>query len=186
LKTLSEHIFDLAQNSINAGASSILIRLEENLRDNVLTITVKDDGQGIKPDNLSKVKETFFTTRPHSKRHVGLGLALMDATCQQAGGELTVESEYRHGATVVATMLHDHIDRPPTGDIPDLFASLMMSTAENKVMWTLEHNYEGREYRLRNRATLDELNVFSYSEPGVRDLLYQLIGDKERKIHKNK
>jgi len=84
---------------------------------------------------------------------------------------------------VVATMEHANIDRPPLGDIADMFTSLMLSTVENKVIWTLEHVFDGKRYRLKNRATSDELNILSYAEPGVRDELYQLVIRKERKIH---
>ncbi len=184
MRTLSDHIFDLVQNSINAGAQNIHVTVEETTSENLYKIIIKDDGHGIKPEHLSKIKNTFFTTRAQTKRRVGLGLSLMDATCQRTGGSLAVESEYRHGTTITATMEHDHTDRPPIGDLPDVFASLMLSTTENKIIWTLEHIFNGKKYRLKNRVTADELNIFSYAESGVRDKLYQLINKKEEKIYR--
>ena len=183
MRTLSDHIFDLVQNSQNAGAERIHVIVEEDLSANQFKIFIKDDGYGIKPEHLSKIKNTFFTTRSRFKRRVGLGISMMDATCKQAGGALSIESEYRFGTTVIATMEHDNIDRPPLGDIPGLFASLMVSTAENKIIWTLEHKFNGKGYRLKNRATSDELNILHYSEPRVRDKLHRLIKKKEQKIH---
>ncbi|MBI5001428.1 MAG: ATP-binding protein [Euryarchaeota archaeon] len=183
MRTLSDHIFDLIQNSINAGAQNIHVVVEEDIPNNLFKICIKDDGHGIKPEHLSRVKDTFFTTRPRGKRHVGLGLALMDATCQRSGGNLAIDSEYRRGTTITATMKHDHTDRPPIGDIPDMFASLMSSTVENKILWTLEHIYNGKRYTLKNRATKDDLNLFSYTEPGAREKLYELIIRKEEEIH---
>ena len=183
MRTLCQHIFDLAQNSINADSQNIHIIVEENIPNNMFKITVKDDGHGIKPESLAKVKNTFFTTRPRNKRRVGLGLSLMEATCQRTGGELIIESKYRHGTTIIATMEHDNIDRPPLDNLPDLFTSLMLSTLENKIIWTLEHVFNEKRYRLKNRMTKDELNLLSYDEPGVRDKLYHLIVEKEQKIH---
>lgn len=183
MRTLSDHIFELVQNSINAGAENIYVVVREDITSNSFEIIVKDDGRGIKPEHLSKIGSVFFTTRPHKKRRIGLGLSLMDAACQRSGGTLTIESEYGRGTTVIASMKHDHIDRPPLGDLPDLFTSLMMSTLEHKVLWTLEHVVNGVGYCLKNRATADELNIFSYAEPGAREKLSQLILEKERELH---
>jgi len=184
VRTLSDHIFELVQNSLNAGARTIHVMIVENVGMNSFSITIKDDGNGIKPDHLPKIKNTFFTTRPRENRRIGLGLSFMDATCQRAGGELTITSEYRNGTTVEACMEHDCIDRPPLGDLSDLFTSLLLSTMENNVIWHLEHEFDERGYSLKNRATLDELNIFSYGESGVREKLYDYIMDKEMGIRK--
>ena len=182
MRTLSEHIYDLVQNSVNAGAKNIHIILEEDIPTNMFRITIEDDGYGVKPEHLAKIKNTFFTTRPRTKRRVGLGVSLMDATCQRSGGKLVIESKYRHGTTIIATMEHNNIDRPPLGDLADMFSSLLLSTADNKIIWTLEHLVNGKKYRLKNRATKDELGVLSYGEPGVKEQLCQLINKKERDI----
>jgi hypothetical protein len=183
LRTLSDHIFDLAQNSVNAEARNIHITVEEDVSNNVFSMIIEDDGFGIPPQNVDRTKDTFFTTRPSTMRNVGMGLSLMDAACQRSGGQLTVDSRYRHGTVVTATMEHDNIDRTPLGDVADLFTSLMMSTIENKVIWTLEHVVDGRGYILKNRRTMDEMNILSYGEAGVRDLLYEHIAAKEKGIH---
>ena len=183
MRTLSDHIFDLGQNSIYADSQNIHVIIEEDIPNNLFKIIINDDGFGIKPEHLSKIKNTFFTTRPHNKRRVGLGISLMDATCQRSGGTLIIDSKYRYGTRIIATMEHDNIYRPPLGDASDLFTSLMLSTVENKIIWTLEHVFNGKRYRLKNRATKDELNILSYAEPGVRDKLYRLIIKKEEEIH---
>ena len=182
MRTISDHIYELVQNSINADSKNIQVIVEENIQENIFKTIIKDDGHGIRPENRARVRNTFFTTRPHNKRRVGLGLSLMDAACQRSGGSLTIDSEFRHGTTIIANMEHNHIDRPPLGDLPDLFTSLMLSTTENKVIWTLEHIFNGRQYRLKNRMTADELNIFSYAEPSVREKLLSLIKKKEQEI----
>ena len=183
MRTLSDHIFDLVQNSINAGSERIRIVMEEDLPGNLFKIVITDDGFGIRPEHLSRITDTFFTTRSRSKRNIGLGLSLMDATCERSGGKLVIESRYRYGTTITAVMEHDNIDRPPMGDLPDLFSSIMISTMENKIIWTLEHVFNGKKYKLKNRATLDELNILSYGEVGVKDKLYRFIVKKEQIIH---
>jgi len=183
LRTLSDHIFDLVQNSVNAGSERVQVIIEEDVPGNLFRIIIKDDGFGIRPEHLSRITDTFFTTRSRSKRSVGLGLPLMDATCERSGGKLEIESKYRYGTTITAVMEHDNIDRPPLGDLPDLYSSLMISTIENKIIWTLEHVFNGKKYRLKNRATLDDLNVLSYGEAGVKDKLSRFIAKKELSIH---
>ena len=182
MRTLCQHIYDLVQNSINADAQNIHIIVEENVPNNLFKIVIKDDGDGIKSQPISTVRDPFFTTRSRKKRRVGLGLSLMDATCKRTGGKLLIESEWRHGTTITAIMEHNNIDRPPLDDLPDLFTSLMLSSIENKVIFTLEHVINGMKYRLKNRMTRDELNILSYNESGVRDKLYQLIKQKEQNI----
>jgi two-component system, sensor histidine kinase PhcS len=57
-----------------------------------LYVTVRDNGTGIKPENLTKVFEPFFTTRDVGQG-LGLGLAVSYAIIQRHGSELTVTSE---------------------------------------------------------------------------------------------
>jgi len=165
------------------GSERIHIVVEEDLPGNLFKIVIRDDGFGIRPEHLSRIKDTFFTTRSRSKRNIGLGLSLMDATCERSGGNLKIESKYRYGTTITAVMEHDNIDRPPLGDLPDLFSSLLISTMENKIIWTLEHVFNGKGYKLKNRLTKDEVNILSYGEPGVKELLKELIIEKENRIH---
>lgn len=56
-----------------------------------LFVTVTDNGTGIKPENLTKVFEPFFTTRDVGQG-LGLGLAVSYAIIQRHGSELRVTS----------------------------------------------------------------------------------------------
>lgn len=183
MRTLCDHVFDLVQNSVTAGAERIDLVVEENVPENSVVIIITDDGRGIRPEHISKIKDTFFTTRSRKKRRCGLGLSMMDATCERAGGMLNIESEYRYGTTIKAVMEYDNIDRPPLGDLPDLFTSLLLSSMDNRIIWTLEHIFNGKSYRLKNRATKDDLNILSYGEPGVQKIVYGHIRKKEQNIH---
>ena len=52
MKELSLNILDIAQNSINAGASLVEITVAEDHDRDLLTITVSDNGRGMSPDFL--------------------------------------------------------------------------------------------------------------------------------------
>jgi two-component system sensor histidine kinase PhcS len=57
-----------------------------------LRVTVRDNGQGILPENIGRVFEPFFTTRDVGAG-LGLGLSVSYGIVQRHGGLLAVESE---------------------------------------------------------------------------------------------
>jgi two-component system NtrC family sensor kinase len=62
-----------------------------------IQISVKDNGPGIPQENLQKIFQPFFTTKPTGKG-TGLGLSLAYDIATAHGGELRVNSELGHGA----------------------------------------------------------------------------------------
>ena len=60
---------------------------------NSIVITAKDNGIGISKDNINKIFQPFFTTKP-TGQGTGLGLSLAyDIITKGHGGALTVSSE---------------------------------------------------------------------------------------------
>jgi two-component system, sensor histidine kinase PhcS len=57
-----------------------------------LCVSVRDNGQGIQPENIGRVFEPFFTTRDVGAG-LGLGLSVSYGIVQRHGGVLAVESE---------------------------------------------------------------------------------------------
>ncbi|MDD3522351.1 MAG: ATP-binding protein, partial [Bacteroidales bacterium] len=91
MNDLALHLLDIVQNSLGAGASFIAIEVSENPDENLLTISVKDNGRGMSPEQLQKLSDPFFTSR--TTRRVGLGVPLLRHTAEQSGGSLEVSSE---------------------------------------------------------------------------------------------
>ena len=58
-----------------------------------LRVSVKDNGQGISPENIGRVFEPFFTTRDVGAG-LGLGLSVSYGIVQRHGGTLTVDSVF--------------------------------------------------------------------------------------------
>jgi len=56
---------------------------------NYLTVEVRDNGNGIKPEHLEKIWDPFFTTKKHG---TGLGLATVLSIVRKHGGQIGVES----------------------------------------------------------------------------------------------
>jgi signal transduction histidine kinase len=65
-----------------------------------IRISVADNGDGIAPENLSRVFEPFFTTKAmSSQRGTGLGLSMVYELARKLEAGLAVESEPGHGST---------------------------------------------------------------------------------------
>jgi PAS domain S-box-containing protein len=62
---------------------------------NWLLISVRDTGSGIPPENLEKLFEPLFTTKP---KGIGLGLAVSKKLVEANGGKIEVQSEPGQGA----------------------------------------------------------------------------------------
>jgi len=73
-------------------------------------LEVKDNGEGIPPENLAKIFDPFFTTKPEGKG-VGLGLAVVYGIIEAHGGEVDVKSTVGEGTVFAVTL-------PVAGDEP--------------------------------------------------------------------
>jgi signal transduction histidine kinase len=58
-----------------------------------------DSGVGIPAENLDRIWDSFFTTKPEGKG-TGLGLAICRRIVEEHGGTIGIESQVGHGTTV--------------------------------------------------------------------------------------
>jgi two-component system, sensor histidine kinase FlrB len=93
---LEQVLLNLALNAFHfmSGGGWLAMRGVE-LEDEI-EIEVRDTGSGILADDLARVFEAGFTTRPGS---TGLGLAVCKRILEQHGGTIAAESKAGHGAT---------------------------------------------------------------------------------------
>ena len=73
MKELSLNILDISKNSVKAGATLTEILLDET--DTTLTLTIRDNGCGMKKEMVDTVTDPFTTTR--TTRPVGMGIPLL-------------------------------------------------------------------------------------------------------------
>ena len=99
---LQQVVLNLMNNAVQAieerhGPDGGLLRVEAGSdgKDRVL-IRVEDNGSGISPENLEKIFNPFFTTKPPGKG-TGLGLSVCHAIIEAMGGEISATSEPGHG-----------------------------------------------------------------------------------------
>jgi signal transduction histidine kinase len=62
----------------------------------VLRITIRDTGEGIRKQDIPHVFDPFFTTKDYG---TGLGLSVVHGIIQEHGGQIEVESELRKGTS---------------------------------------------------------------------------------------
>ena len=60
----------------------------------VLHITIRDTGEGIRKEDIPHVFDPFFTTKDYG---TGLGLSVVHGIIQEHGGQIEVESEVHKG-----------------------------------------------------------------------------------------
>jgi two-component system, NtrC family, sensor kinase len=68
-----------------------------------VAIAISDTGCGIPEENLSKIRDPFFTTKEVGTG-TGLGLSIVDEIIRGHGGELLVESKVGHGSTFTVVL----------------------------------------------------------------------------------
>jgi signal transduction histidine kinase len=123
MEEISLHILDIAENAIRAKAKNIVIRISEDEYKDLLTICIKDDGEGMDKEMIKKALDPFFTTK--NGKRVGLGLSLLSQMAQQAGGHLNINSEKGSGTIITATFRLSHPDTQPMGNIVETMATLI-------------------------------------------------------------
>jgi len=65
----------------------------------MVVVSVQDTGEGIPEENLDKVLEPFFSTKPVGKG-TGLGLSLCFGIIEAHGGRLEIESQHGNGTEI--------------------------------------------------------------------------------------
>jgi signal transduction histidine kinase len=62
----------------------------------VLRVTIRDNGEGIRTEDIPHVFDPFFTTKESG---TGLGLSVVHGIIQEHGGQVEVESELKKGTS---------------------------------------------------------------------------------------
>jgi len=161
--TLADHILDIAENSIRAGATLIEISVEEDSHNDLLTLEIKDDGHGMNPDILKRVLDPFYTTK--TVRRVGLGLPLLKDAAQRSGGTFRIESQENSGTIVRATFGLHHLDRQPLGAIISIIIILIISNSQ--VDFFYKHRHNDRRFGIDTREIRKEIDDVPINHPEV-------------------
>jgi NADH:ubiquinone oxidoreductase subunit E len=123
---LSLYLLEVLENSVRAGARRVDIGVFIDQATDRLRMSVDDDGRGLSA-TPEQTLDPFYTSKPGKK--TGLGLSLLQAEAQAAGGDLTIgPSPTLGGVRVEVFMGLSHVDRPPLGDVA---ATILVTAATN-------------------------------------------------------
>ena len=110
--------------------------ITENKKEDLLILTIEDDGNGMDEKTKERAMNPFFTTKDGKK--VGLGLAFLSHSAEEAGGAMIVESEPGIGTKIKATFKLGHIDRKPLGNLNETIRCLRITHPQINI--TFDHN----------------------------------------------
>lgn len=98
LSEIKTAVSEAVTNSIvHAYEDSIgMITISAQIKDDIVTIQIKDKGRGI--ENINQAKEPLFTTKPDLERS-GMGFTIMENFMDK----LTIKSEVGKGTTITMT-----------------------------------------------------------------------------------
>ncbi|MDE2445468.1 MAG: hypothetical protein KGO94_04760 [Alphaproteobacteria bacterium] len=91
----SEAMVGNGEDPSRFATSTPRITISTSIEGEFAMISVQDNGVGIAPENLEKIREPLFTTKSFG---TGLGLPAVDQIVQQHGGKLVVHSRVGEGA----------------------------------------------------------------------------------------
>ncbi|HJX13531.1 MAG TPA: ATP-binding protein [Dehalococcoidales bacterium] len=87
---------NIISNAIQAMNTNGELNIDTGIEDGLVWISFKDNGCGIPEENMEKIFEPLFTTKP---KGIGLGLAISRRLVEQNGGKIEVASQVGTGTT---------------------------------------------------------------------------------------
>ena len=103
---IKQAFYNVIKNSFEAVKSRGILRIRTDMDESHILVRFSDTGGGISTENLSRVFEPYFTTKPSG---TGLGLLIVRRIVREHGGELSIESSEGKGLTV--TIRLPYMDR---------------------------------------------------------------------------
>ena len=94
---MKQAFYNVIKNSVEAMHRHGTLRIRTDLADMHVIVRFEDSGGGMSAENLSRVFEPYFTTKPSGS---GLGLLIVRRIVREHGGELSVESNQGKGITL--------------------------------------------------------------------------------------
>ncbi len=175
VEDISLHILDIAENSVRADAKKIEIAITRDVERDLLRVEVTDDGRGMDPETLARVRDPFFTTKG---KKTGLGIPLLAQAAEQTGGTVYIDSAPGKGTRVAITFTWSHVDRPALGSMAQTLLTLIAGHPAIDII------YEEREcektFRFDTREIKSDLDDVPINTPAALEAIRGLLKDNMR------
>lgn len=186
MRELSLNVMDIVQNSISAGASLITIQVEESVPEDLLSISVTDNGCGMTREQVEHVIDPFYTTR--TTRSVGLGVPLFKMEAEMTGGSFQIDSEKGKGTTLTAAFKPSSVDMIPLGDISGTVQLLISCNPNLDFIFTRSYQNsagEEREFSLKTQELREALGgEVSLDSPDVVLWIKEYLAEQTEELLK--
>lgn len=103
---LKQVFFNLTKNAMEAMQPGGKLRIRSRADDDSVYLLFGDSGAGIKPEDLMRLFQPYFTTKPGGH---GLGLMIVQRIMREHGGQVGIES--KEGVGTVVTLQFPRKDR---------------------------------------------------------------------------
>lgn len=178
---LSLNVLDVANNSVRANASLIVIKITISSMEDALHISIEDNGKGMTKEQLLQVEDPFFTTR--TTRGVGLGIPFFKYSALSTGGYFHIESELGKGTVVTATYKLSHIDRMPLGDITSTIHTLI--TLNQEIDFLYSYRYDENVFELDTREFRNIIGDIPFSNKEVSSFIKEYLAENKKEVDGN-
>ncbi len=96
-----------------------------------IKVTVRDEGTGIKQEDLVRIFDPYFTTKSTGS---GLGLATVFSIINRHGGHISVDSEIDKGTAMTLYLPASDLEQQPEAEPPETKVSVKVKSARVLVM----------------------------------------------------
>lgn len=179
MKDIADHIFDILENSVKAGATEVGILFKFN--QGRFYCRIVDNGPGIKiKEKEQEVTDPFVTSR--KERRVGLGLPLLKNTAESTGGFLKIYNLKKGGCCLEFEINLRHIDAKPFGDLARVIPDTLVCWPEiNLTLW-IDNGNKQKEEVFNSKELKKILEIEDLREKQVKDFIYQSVKESFKKI----
>jgi hypothetical protein len=174
MKTISDHILDILQNSTRAEATAVTLQVEVSVARDILRIVITDNGKGIDPSIAERVTDPFTTTR--KSRRVGLGLPLLRLHSELTSGFLKIGPvSSGKGTCTEAQFGLSHIDRQPLGDLAGTVTLFMTGNSSVDLVFSLLTDTD--VFSLTTKELKEALEDDELGKPLYYSMIRDLLSD---------
>ncbi len=101
---LLEVLENLISNAVKFTEPGGVVTIGASHEGGEVKVWVKDNGHGIRPDQLPRLFDRFWQARRHDRRGTGLGLTICKAIVESHGGRIWAESMLGKGTSMFFTL----------------------------------------------------------------------------------
>jgi len=175
MKDLADHLFDILENSVKAGATEVKIIL--GIQDSLFFCKIEDNGSGIKDEDVT---DPFITSR--KTRKVGLGLPLLKRAAESTGGFLKIYNSEKGGVILEFKIDIAHIDAKPFGDIARTFVDAIYSWPKVNLDIFIQKESSKKLSIFKSKKIREIVSYPEIQQKEVRDFIYGSIDRELKKI----